>query len=50
MTVFTKYICVEFIQNENVQMLQFPEDYSNLNRIKWMIIRLISPLKVSWLK
>jgi len=50
MTAYKKHICVEFIQNENTQVLQFPEYYSKINRIKWMIIRIISPLNVSWVK
>lgn len=43
-----KYIKIEARRGNVVQSLEFPETDTKWNRIRWLVVGLLAPIKVKW--
>lgn len=43
-----KYIKIEACRGNVVQTLEFPESKTKLNRFRWLLVKLLAPVKIKW--
>lgn len=44
------YLRIKFTKNGITQTIEFPEDQTNTNRIRWWIVKILAGVKIEWFK
>lgn len=44
------FINIKAVRGHTIQEIEFPEEYSTWNRLRWYIVGLVMPIEVSWFK
>jgi len=42
------YINIEVHRGASIQTLEFPEERTRMNRFRWWLVKIISPVNVRW--
>ena len=44
------YLRLKFTKNGTTQTIEFPEDYTNANRLRWWIVKMLAGVKLEWFR
>ena len=42
------YLRIKFTKNGITQTIEFPEEYTNANRLRWWTVKILAGVKMEW--